>query len=70
MKVFVVIEKSFSEIFKGSSFTECKFTLNGQIDVENIVVDPDFASEQFILYGSKTRRYCWSIGSFRLHWTT
>jgi len=38
---------------EGITFTECQFTTNGAVDVENIVVDPLWSSEHFILYGSR-----------------
>jgi len=38
---------------EGLTFSECKFSTLGAIDVTNIVVDPDFASEQFILFGMR-----------------
>jgi len=38
---------------EGLNFTECKFTTNGDVEVTNIVVDPLWDGEQFILYGNR-----------------
>jgi len=38
---------------EGLNFTQCKFTVNGDVNVDNIVVDPNWTSEKFILYGNR-----------------
>jgi len=38
---------------EGLTFTECQFT-SGEVSVENIVADPIFTKEQFIIYGARS----------------
>lgn len=36
---------------QGLSFTECKFTENGKVDISNIIVEPNYKAEEFLVHG-------------------